>query len=316
MSKNKIKTPSNDHFLSPLRYPGSKRRLAGYIGEALKANNLNPKLYIEPFVGGASVALQLIVDEVVEKVILIDRDPLIAHFWEVVFFDTSWLIKQIDTIEVSIEKFYEFKGLKPKSKRDHALACLFLNRTSFSGILRSEVGPLGGQKQKSDYKIDCRFPRQTLIYRIEKIAQYKDKIAGIWSCSWQEGVERIRKMQKGNQLPSDDTFFYLDPPFFEKADSLYRFFFQEEDHAVLRNFLVGLKDSWILSYDSSPNVEQLYGDELKNGTNGTKKHDVELIYSTGIMLGRKPTKEVIISNLQQLPSETRFWKTASVVPEK
>ena len=89
--------PQNDHFLSPLRYPGSKRRLASYVSQALELNDLHPQLYVEPFVGGASVALQLIFDGLVEQAILIDLDPLIANFWKAVFFDTEWLIEQIET---------------------------------------------------------------------------------------------------------------------------------------------------------------------------------------------------------------------------
>ena len=36
-------------IISPLRYPGAKRRLASYIAEALDKNNLKPDLFIEPF---------------------------------------------------------------------------------------------------------------------------------------------------------------------------------------------------------------------------------------------------------------------------
>jgi len=301
----------NDHFLSPLRYPGSKRRLASFVSHALILNELHPQLYIEPFVGGANVALQLLFDEVVEKVILIDLDPFVANFWKAVFFDTEWLIEQIETIEISIEKWHAFKAFKPESDRDYAQACLFLNRTNFSGILRSEVGPLGGRKQASKYKIDCRFPRETLVRRVERIAEHKKKIEGVWMCSWFEGIQKIQELQSSGQLPTEDVFYYFDPPFFEKASELYRYFFENGDHEKLRDFLLTLNDHWILSYDSSNQIDLLYGDAIQNKTNGTKKQDVELIYSTGIMLGRKPTKEVIISNLKHLPSETRFWKTAS-----
>lgn len=38
-------------ILSPLRYPGGKRRLAGYIAEALALNGLRPKVFVEPFGG-------------------------------------------------------------------------------------------------------------------------------------------------------------------------------------------------------------------------------------------------------------------------
>lgn len=303
--------PKNDYFLSPLRYPGSKRRLASYVSQALELNERQPQLYIEPFVGGASVGLQLLFDGIVEQVILIDLDPLIANFWKAVFFDTEWLIDQIETIEISIEKWHAYKALSPKNAREYAQACLFLNRTNFSGILRSEVGPLGGREQKSKYKIDCRFPRETLIGRVERIAEHKEKIKGVWMCSWFDGIQKIRDMQSLGQLPTEDVFYYFDPPFFEKASELYRYYFENGDHMKLRDFLLTLDDHWILSYDSSDQLNLLYGDAIQNKTNGTKKHDVELIYSTGIMLGRKPTKEVIISNLKLLPSETRFWKTAS-----
>ncbi len=311
MPKKNLKNGYSDHILSPLRYPGSKRRLAGFIRKTLEINDFRPKLYIEPFIGGASVALQLLVDDVVDQVILIDIDPLIAHFWEAVFFDTSWLVNQILSIDVSLEKWNEFKTFKPKSKRDFALTCLFLNRTSFSGIMRNEVGPLGGRDQQSIYKINCRFPRETLVKRIKRISQYRDKVFAIWVCSWSEGMKKIRKLQKSQNLTSESVFLYFDPPFFEKGESLYRHYFVDKDHSELRDFLLHLNDYWILSYDSAHKFDLLYGDAIKNNTNGTKKKDIELIYSTGVMVGRKPTKEVIISNFESLPKETKFWKKAS-----
>lgn len=78
-------------ILSPLRYPGSKRRFGGYVRRALELSGLKPEIFVEPFAGGASVALQLLNDGLVEKIGLIDRDPLVAAFWETVFFDTNWL---------------------------------------------------------------------------------------------------------------------------------------------------------------------------------------------------------------------------------
>ena len=182
--------------------------------------------------------------------------------------------------------------------------------------MEDRAGPLGGRQQMSEYKIDCRFPRETLTKRVRQAAVHKDRILAIWDCSWEEGLRRIRKKQRIGSLPDKNLFFYMDPPFFEQADALYRFYFHQQDHSDLRDFLLELEDPWILSYDSAPNVETLYGDAIKNGTNGTKKHNVELIYSTGIMTGRKPTEEVIISNLKVLPSETRFWKTASGIQRK
>lgn len=242
-------------LLSSLRYPGSKRRLVGYIREALQANELKPSLYVEPFVGGASVALQLMQDGLVSKVILVDRDPWIASFWHTVFFDTDWLVQQVETMEVTLEKWQQFKQSTPTTIRDQALTGFYLNRTSFSGILEAKAGPLGGKSQKSDYKIDCRFPRETLVRRIEQAAAHREKVHAVWNCSWEAGVAKIRDAQQAGNLPTQDVFFYFDPPFFEKAEDLYRFYFVEDDHKALRDFLLRLEDKWILSYDSADQVE-------------------------------------------------------------
>lgn len=59
--------------LSPLRYPGGKRRLVPYIAAALVANDLRPDLFVEPYAGGASVALELARTGFVDKIVLAER---------------------------------------------------------------------------------------------------------------------------------------------------------------------------------------------------------------------------------------------------
>lgn len=292
-------------LLSPLRYPGSKRGLVDYIIQALELNNLKPALYIEPFVGGASVAINLLNRKLVDKVLLIDLDPWITSFWQTVFFDTQWLIDQVETMQVSLDNWHIYKKSNPRTIREQALTCFYLNRTSFSGILEERAGPIGGKEQKSDYPIDCRFTeitRKTIIDRIERISQCQDQVYGIWNCSWDYAILKIEIDQKEGKLPKSDLFYYLDPPFFEEADALYRFYFLEEDHKALRDSLISLEDKWLLSYDSACQVEALYGDALKKGTNGTQHHDIELLYTVAKISKRKKGKEVIISNLERLPT--------------
>jgi DNA adenine methylase len=271
--------------------------------KTLELNNLHPDVYVEPFLGGGSVALQLMQNDQVDKVILMDIDPWIASFWETVFFDTGWLIKKIQEVDVCLELWRELKVSNPKTVRDRAWACFYLNRTSFSGILEAAVGPLGGQSQKSDYKIDCRFPKETLIQRILKIAHHRNKVYAIWNCSWDKGVKKIRDDQEKGKLPKKELFFYLDPPFFEKAKSLYRFYFHEQDHVALRDYLLTLEDDWVLSYDAADQVEQLYGDAIHHRTNGTSRQHVDIYYSLAQMSERRTAKEVIISNMPILPNE-------------
>jgi DNA adenine methylase len=242
-------------------------------------------------------------DGLVSRAVLVDLDPWIASFWQTVFSDSEWLIEQVQTIEVTLDKWHEFKQSNPTTTRDQALTCFFLNRTSFSGIMEAKAGPLGGRKQESQYKIDCRFPRKTLIKRIRQAAAHSDKVHAVWNCSWEESITRIRSEQEAGELPPEHLFFYFDPPFFEEAEALYRYYFANGDHRALRDSLLRLEDKWILSYDSADQVEALYGKALSRRTNGTQKHDVELFYSLAIMTKkRRKGKEVIISNLEQLPA--------------
>ena len=288
-------------FLSPLRYPGSKRRLASYIEKALAVNEVQPSLYVEPFVGGASVALHLLSKGLVKRVILADQDPWIASFWQAVFWDTEWLIAKINETPVTLDEWEKLKQFQPQSVRQQAWACLFLNRTSFSGILRPEVGPLGGRKQTSPYRIDCRFPRRTLIERIRQIAAFRESIYAVWNLPWEDVFAQIAEEQSKGTLPTSDAFYYLDPPFFEKADALYRYYFTWHDHEHLRDALLNMEQKWLLSYDSAEQVEALYGQAVSANTNGAKQSAVELLYSVSRLKERKRGKEVVLSNLDILP---------------
>ncbi len=55
------------HF-TPLRYPGGKGKLARYIKEIIKANKLYDGEYVEPYAGGAAIALELLFQEYVTRI--------------------------------------------------------------------------------------------------------------------------------------------------------------------------------------------------------------------------------------------------------
>jgi len=267
---------------SPLRYPGSKHQLSRYVQDVLELNRLHPTLYVEPFVGGASVALHMLQLPSVEQVILMDADPWVASFWQTLFFDTTWLIEQVQAVEITMERWWQFKNARPETVREQALTLLFLSRTNYSGILEGRVGPIGGKEQRSAYDIACRFPRATLIRRIEQIATYRDKIRGIWACSWDDGVARLLELQQAGEV-SCNAFWYCDPPYYGPR-KLYRYEFSDTDHRQLRDFLMALQQPWLLSYDVAPVIRELYA--------GAQVREIEWRYSSVRSRGR----ELLISN--------------------
>ena len=282
-------------LLSPLRYPGGKRRLVKYVQETLTRNGDRPKIFVEPFAGGASVSLQLLANDSVETIGLGERDPMLADFWRTVFFDSDWLIGKIKNIDISVSEWDRFRKMTPRSRRGNALKCLFLNRTSFSGILASSAGPIGGKSQTSDYPIDCRFPVDKIVDRIQNIANYADRVSFINNGDWAETIELARR----KAVKASNVTYYFDPPFFNKANKLYRCFFSHDDHYTLFRTLMSLKSKWILSYDMTDEVVDLYSSH-HNG------HTIEIRYTAGSK-SVSHTEELLATNFPLSPSTKRLW---------
>jgi DNA adenine methylase len=268
---------------SPLRYPGSKQKLCKIFSSILESNNVRPKLFIEPFAGGASVSLFMLQNDLTDAIALIEKDPLLASFWKAVFFDSEWLIKKIKKIDVTVDNWKYYKKYQPRTTRNKALKCLFLNRTCFSGILKG--GPIGGLEQKSNYKINCRFNKDNLIHIIQTLAEYKNRVAFIEEGDYQN------ILNKQNHLINNDTFIYFDPPYVKKAKGLYNFYFLDKDHYNLKDYIQTLQINWLLSYDYAPSLTDLY--TIFSNTNL-----INITYTAPTSHARTETKEFVASNLK------------------
>jgi DNA adenine methylase len=236
-------------ILSPLRYPGGKRRLVPYVATTLHVNALRPALLVEPFAGGASVALELLSLGFVERVALGDLDPYVAAFWQTVFEDTDWLCAQVESIPIDLETWERMKATNFTGRRQRALACLYLNRTSFNGALHRRAGPIGGKNATSSYEIGCRFPRERLVQRIRACAALADRVELVVADEAMNLVKRTRELARKRDW---QVFFYLDPPFWAKSQYLYRRALTENMHRRLAASLRWVDDPYLLSYDPAP----------------------------------------------------------------
>ena len=288
-------------LLSPLRYPGSKRRLAHYVAETLRLNRLHPNLFVEPFAGSASISLQLLNDGWVDNVVLGEKDPLLASFWKVVFNEPDRLIRKIRPLHITVENWTRFRQRECSTDLSRAVACLFLNRTSYSGILKRDAGPVGGFAQVSQYKIDCRFPKATIVRRLRQAAALKDRVLLVNQGDWQSTLDHAI----ASRYRMSEIFVYLDPPFFNTGNRLYEHSFRLGDHRRLCHYLSVAKFPWLLSYDPADPIVKMY---TQNGI--TPKH-VSIIYSSRAESHKRQARELIITNLPKLPSQTRLWRTAN-----
>lgn len=132
---------------SPLRYPGGKHKLFRFVQQLIKENGCIT--YIEPFCGGAAIALELLRTNTVQKIIMNDLDRGIYLMWKMILERPEELIEKMDKTEITYAEWEHQKcvraNLEEHSDLDIAFSTLFLNRTNRSGII-DKAGPIGGKK--------------------------------------------------------------------------------------------------------------------------------------------------------------------------
>lgn len=242
---------------SPFRYPGGKSQLYEYIKHLLMINNVSGT-YIEPFAGGAGVAIELLLHADVSQVVINDYDNSIYSAWNVILNHTEELINFITETPISYDEWLIQKSIHNENKNDKnsisgGLATFYLNRTNVSGIIKA--GPIGGKSQTGKYKIDARFNKLSLIKKIESIAQKKDKIILM-----NEDANDLIKIIC-TKFPHDDSFIFFDPPYYAQGKNLYMSFIDTSEHQKLFDNIKFLNDyKWIVTYDTAPEIHEIYKD--------------------------------------------------------
>lgn len=241
-------------FYTPLRYPGGKGKLSYYLKEVIKHNSLLDCHYIEPFAGGAGVALELLMQEYVRKITINDYDPAIYSFWHSILNNCDEFCDMVESTEITMETWYKQREILRSNNFSDSLslgfAAFFMNRTNRSGILNA--GVIGGKEQAGKWKLDVRFNKPDLIKRIKKIAGYKDRI----SIKNEDTLDLLINL---SLKPHENTFMYLDPPYYVKGQELYRNFYEHQDHVDIKNQLIKMPALyWVATYDNTKEIKEIY----------------------------------------------------------
>ena len=238
---------------TPLRYPGGKTKLFPYVSAIFKKNNIVNGHYVEPYAGGAGLAISLLVNGNVRYLHLNDLDYSIYSFWHSVLYDTDKICKYIEKVDIGINEWEKQKEIQLNKNKHSTLevgiSTLFLNRTNRSGIIKG--GMIGGKKQEGNYKIDARFNKVDIIRKIKLIAFYKSKISlhNLDAINFLEGHVA--------SLPSN-TLLNLDPPYYVKGQGLYQNYYDHSDHENISDIISKVKQNWIITYDNVDEIKKLY----------------------------------------------------------
>lgn len=243
-------------FYSPLRYPGGKNKLSAFIAKICIDNNINGH-YVEPYSGGASVALFLLMEGFVDRITINDKDRSIYAFWHSVLKNTNKLCKMIENAEITIVEWKKQKAIQSNKSKATLLelgfSTFYLNRTNRSGIINA--GVMGGINQNGNYLMDCRFNKPELINRIKNIGKKKKQIR----LFRKDAIDLIETIQQ--EATNENIVFYFDPPYYLKASTLYMNHYQEESHKNVSEKIKSIRNiKWIVSYDNVPQIQELYSD--------------------------------------------------------
>ena len=276
---------------SPLRYPGGKNRISGFIGLVIQNLHMTNCTYIEPFAGGAGVALSLLLNGTVENIIINDYDKAIYSFWRAIKQEPSSLINLIENTPVTIDEWHRQKNIYLSSTSyslELAFSTLFLNRTNHSGILNA--GPIGGYSQSGEWKLDVRFDKESLIKKIQAIAEHRQNIT-----IYNKNI--ISLLRNYSHSFGSNVFFYFDPPYYNKGQQLYKNFFTHQDHQKIRDVIVQeITAPWIITYDDVDEIADLYAD--------FEKRRFDLTYSAANK--GKASELMIFSDINSCPTQQQL----------
>jgi len=360
---------ASGRYQSPLRYPGAKSGLATVIGELIESATAsrqvkNVDLLVEPFAGGASTSLRLVGAGIVDRILLADADPMVAAFWQVAAARTDDLIDRINCEHATyvapggnaaLDRWDFWRAWRPRvgasantTRLELAVKCLFLNRTTFSGILHGQAGPIGGRSQSSKYDIGCRFNVEALTERLRFVGHLYEthRLVDVWCRDWRDTLDDVAEWYP--TLLPDRVVAYLDPPYIAKSGKLYpRSFdkrgasgdgrdldwFAPSQHFALAQYLrCEARFRWVLSYDADrallthPGLyaaNRMKPAEEQQAQLGVRcwrisKRLVTLSYTASARKGRGAAEELLLTTLPPatVPSDERLLAVERLLGSK
>lgn len=244
---------SDNHFIaSPLRYPGGKTVLSGFVASMIDRLDRKTTTYVEPYAGGAGVALRLLADGKVSRIVINDLDENVYAFWNSAVNRSREFLELFDRTDPTIGEWHRQKEIigDPDGELERGFAFFFLNRTNRSGVLNG--GVIGGLKQDGRYRVDARYNK----------ARLRDKLSFLGEHAGSIQVSRLDGTTVAQEHASrPDSFVYLDPPYVAKGGSLYLNAFDEAQHRDLADMLGRHREGlWMLTYDDTELIRSLYRD--------------------------------------------------------
>jgi DNA adenine methylase len=222
---------------SPFRYPGGKFYARKLILASLPIHDK----YCEPFAGGASI---FFAKPFAKENILNDKEGDLINTYLTIRDNVGELIELLKGLPATKEmhKYYKLE-YKPSNNIERAMRWYYLNRTSYSGIMKME-NCYWGYGDKYSMRPE-NWPRH--------LRTVSERLQGVTILN--QDFETVI-----DGLP-DGYFVFADPPYFNAdQDKFYTCSFNKNDHYRLRDVLSrnSTRLNFLLTYDNLPEVREMY----------------------------------------------------------
>jgi DNA adenine methylase len=273
----------NKAINSPFRWAGGKFYARKIINGYIPAH----ENYVEPFFGGGSIFFYK------NKVNswINDSDDQLINCYKIIQSRVDELIEFLAGEEASKERHFFYKNeFIPKNELEHAARYYYLNRTSYSGIMKTENCYFGyGDK----YSMRPENWGRQLLKNHLKLQDIK-----ITCIDFEEVIKE--------SYSQENTFLFIDPPYFNAdQQKFYVKSFTHDDHLRLSEILreVSPKINFLLTYDNSEEVKELYSwadnldpEEWNYTISRTDDQKNKQKLKDGFSRSRGKGKEIFISN--------------------
>lgn len=227
-----------------LPYVGSKKRLLPIIEKNIPDNDR----YIEPFAGGFSLGLNLLEQGLVSNAVLNDKDKQVSSFWTHIKHSPWELIQEVDNLILYIN---ELKGTVSNKQLLQSLESLIVDNPIAKSALFYILKRINRGSAHKSMARDIRFGN------IEYTGTFLEAFNRLTDVTVENlDYTELKKYDKPT------SFWYVDPPYYGARNSTY---YQEcatgiFNHTELRDFLVNIEGTFILSYDDCKEIRLLYKD--------------------------------------------------------
>ena len=291
-----------------VKWAGGKNSLIPQLTKyyPIELKNGNIEIYVEPFVGGGAVLIDILQKYEVKKAYAFDINKDLINCYNVIKQDVETLIQELDKKEKDFlildsdnrqKYFYDIRteynsySLNDELNIKRASEFIFLNRTCFNGLYRVN--------KDGKFNVPCGKYKNPTICDSKNLRNLSKLIQNV--------VFEYGDYRKSENLITENTFVYFDPPYrplsatsgftsYTKED------FNDENQKELARYYNQLnsKNAKLMLSNSNPknvNEENTFFDVIYNGFVINEVSAKRMINSNA--KGRGEISELLITNYEE-----------------